>query len=559
MKKLILLLSVAAFFVNGYSQSNPKQKNSSNRSSVKKEVSTTAASKKIASNKAKPDPKTIALRKQHAKFLANSPYKKSMALSGKERKAMGIPPNKYYEMEWELTMNPALGRPTPENLTAIKKQLAEERRLAIASGRTPGDASNNNWVERGPNNVGGRVRAMMFDPNDATHKAVFAGGVSGGLWKNTDITNAATVWTRVNIPENLAVSAITYDPNNTNVFYVGTGESYVGGDVNGDGVWKSTNGGVSWTKIFGGITGPTTFESAAFLTINSPAGVAGSYACYPTTAFGSPVTSPITANIVLVDDGTGATSSLGCNALVNASAVNGKIALIRRGTCAFVQKVLNAQDAGAVGVIMMNNVDGTPVAMGGSDPAVTIPSIMISKADGDALQAAIAGGLNGTLNPNTGPFTGNLVPGKQHINDIKVRNNAGNSEIYVAAGDSYYAAANSPTYLGGTGFGLFRSLDGGANWTEIALPLTTNGNKRCPNDIEIGADGKVWVSSTNSVVFGDGGGKVYASSDGVTFTEKFTVTGNGGGARVQIEASATNANKIYVLSELDQATPATPT
>ncbi|TWI12397.1 putative secreted protein (Por secretion system target) [Flavobacterium cauense R2A-7] len=552
-------MSMAVFFVNGYSQSHSKQKSSTNRSGVKKEVSTTAP-KKIAINKAKQDPKTIALRKQHAKFLANSPFKKNMALSGKERKAMGIPPNKYYEMEWELTMDPTLGRPTPENLAAVRKQLAEERRLAIAAGRTPGDGTDNNWVERGPNNVGGRVRALMFDPNDATYKTVFAGGVSGGLWKNTDITNAATVWTRVNIPENLAVSAITYDPNNTNVFYVGTGESYVGGDVNGDGVWKSTNGGTSWTKVFGGITGPTTFESAANLTINSPAGVAGNYACYPTTAFGTAVTVPITSNIVLVDDGTGATSTLGCNALTNGASVSGKIALIRRGSCTFVQKVLNAQDAGAIGVIMMNNIDGTPVAMGGTDPAITIPSIMISKADGDILQAAVlAGTVNGTLNPSTGPFTGNLVPGKQHINDIKVRNNGGNSEIYVAAGDSYYAAANAPTYLGGTGFGLFRSVDGGANWTEIALPLTANGNKRCPNDIEIGADGKVWVSSTHSVVFGDGGGKVYSSSDGVTFTEKFTVTGNGGGARVQIEASATNANKIYVLSELDQATPTTPT
>jgi len=560
MKKLILLMSMAVFCVDGYSQSHPKQKSSANRSGVKKEVSATAASKKIASNKAKPDPKAIALRKQHAKFLANSPYKKSMVLSGKERKAMGIPPNKYYEMEWELTMNPALGRPTPENLIEIKKQLAEERRLAMAAGRTPGDASGNSWVERGPNNVGGRVRAIMFDPNDATHKTVFAGGVSGGLWRNSDITNASTLWTRVNIPDNLAVSCITYDPNNSNIFYVGTGESYVGGDVNGNGVWKSTDGGTSWVKIFGGITGATTFEAAANVTINSPAGVAGNYACYPTTAFGPAISAPITANIVLVDDGTGATGSLGCNALTNGAAVNGKIALIRRGTCPFVDKVNNAQAAGAIGVIMMNNIDGTPIPMGGTDAGITIPSVMISKADGDILVAALgSGAVNGTLNPSTGDFTGNLVPGQQHINDIKVRNNAGNSEIYIAAGDSYYSAANSPTYLGGTGFGLFRSVNGGTSWAEVFLPQTAGGHKTCPNDIEIGADGKVWVSSTNSVVFGDGGGKVFSSPDGVNYVTKFTVTGNGGGARVQIEASATNPNKLYVLSELDQAAPATPT
>ena len=149
------------------------------------------------------------LRKKHEQFLNNSPFNKVMTLSKADRKSAGLPPNKYYEQEWELSMNPQTGRPTIENLHALRKQIAEERAADLASGRTPGDASDNNWVERGPNNVGGRVRAVMFDPNDATFKTVFAGGVSGGLWKNTDITSSATVWTRVNIPDNLAVSSIS--------------------------------------------------------------------------------------------------------------------------------------------------------------------------------------------------------------------------------------------------------------------------------------------------------------------------------------------------------------
>ena len=142
-----------------------------------------------------------------------------------------------------MTISPTLGRPTPENISAVRRSLEIERQRILASGRVPGDAVDNSWVERGPTNVGGRTRAIMFSPNDPTKETVFAGGVSGGLWKNTNISNATSTWTRVNIPENLAVSCITYDPNNTNVFYVGTGESYVGGDVNGDGVWKSTDGG----------------------------------------------------------------------------------------------------------------------------------------------------------------------------------------------------------------------------------------------------------------------------------------------------------------------------
>lgn len=488
------------------------------------------------------------LRQKHACYLEESPFKKVMEMSKSDRKLSGIPPNKYYESEWELTMNPETGRPNPENLISLRKKLERERQESLAMGRTPGDASNNSWVERGPTNVGGRTRAVMFDPNDATKETVFAGGVSGGLWKNTNISNASSAWTRINIPENLAVSTITYDPNNTNIFYVGTGESYVGGDVNGDGVWKSVNGGTSWSKVFGGISGPTTFQSAANVTINSPAGIAGNYPCYPTTAFGVPVTSIMTSNIVLVNDGT-ATPTIGCVALTNAAAISGKIALIRRGSCTFVLKVKAAQDAGAIGVIMMNNIDGQPIPMGGDDPTITIPSVMISKADGDILEAAVnSGTVNGALNPSTpGTFTGNLVPGQQHINDIKVRNNGGVSEVYIAAGDSFYGAANATTYLGGPGYGLFKSSNGGANWSEVVLPLTANGNKHCPNDIVIAADNKIWVATIRSVVYGDGGGIIFSSTDGNSFIQKHAVAG---ADRTQIAASSTTADKVYVLAEL---------
>ncbi|MQP24502.1 T9SS type A sorting domain-containing protein [Flavobacterium sp. LMO8] len=540
-KQLLFLFSALFFFSFSFGQTNiEKNKEKTNKA---KEI--------IAVNKSLTKKQVKSIRKKHAKNLANSPFKKSLQLSKKERKALAIPPNKYYEMEYELTMNPETGRPTPENLVQIRANLKREREEALASGRTPGDASDNSWVERGPNNVGGRVRAIMFDPNDPTFKRVFAGGVSGGLWVNNDITTN-TAWTRVNIPENLAVSTLTVDPNNSNIFYVGTGESYVAGDVNGNGVWKSTDGGTTWTNIFGGITGATTFESSANVVVNSPAGVAGSYPCYPTTAFGTPITSPIIGDIVIATDGTApiydaCQSSTAGAALTNAAALNGKIALIRRGTCSFVLKVKAAQNAGAIGVIMMNNVDGTPVAMGGTDATITIPSVMISKTDGDILEAAVLGGtVSGSLTTGPGTFTGNLVPGQQHINDIKVRNNGGVSEIYVAAGDTFYSAANSATYLGGPNFGLFKSVDGGATWTEVLLPLTANGYKHCPNDIEIGADNTIWVSTTRSLVYGDGGGKIFSSTDGVNFIDKYTVPG---GRRTQIAVSTTNANKIYVLCE----------
>lgn len=563
MKKQLLLTVVAFFFfVFGNSQTDV-QKTQKNK--VTNEVSLPSNSKKVASKKEKPSKETIALRKKHEQHLANSPFKKTLALSKVERKAMGLPPNKYLEEQWELSMNPETGKPDIENLRLIRDRLIRERNAALAEGRTPGDASDNNWVERGPNNVGGRTRAIMFDPNDPTYNTVIAGGVSGGLWKNTNISSAASTWTRINIPENLNVSSITYDPNNTNVFYAGTGESYVFGDVSGDGVWKSTNGGLTWSKVLGGITGPTTFQSASSLTINTPAGIAGSYSVIPTTAFGTALSGPLTNNIVLVSDDT-APSSDGCDNITNAAALNGKIALIRRGTCSFVIKVKAAQLAGAVAVIMMNNAAGAgPAAMGGTDATITIPSVAISKEDGDIIEAAVLSGtVNGTLNTAAvGVPSGNIVPGIQHINDIVVKNNGGVSEIYVAAGDTYYSSSANATYQGSTTYGVYKSTDGGANWTLLTLPLTAGGNRHCPNDIEIGANGTIWVSTTDSWTFGDGGGKVFSSSDnGATFTLKHSVVGytsgtnglGGVGSRVEIEASNTNANTIYVLSQLEGVT-----
>jgi len=164
------------------------------------------------------------VREKYAKFLKSHRYNQSLQLTKKERKAKGIPPNKYFEQEYLLEMNPNTGRTHPENFIRVQQELKAQRK----SQRVPGDAADNMWVERGPNNVGGRTRVVLFDPNDATHKRVFAGGVSGGLWANNDITDVNSSWTRVGIDENLSISCMTVDPNNSQIMYIGTGESYTG-------------------------------------------------------------------------------------------------------------------------------------------------------------------------------------------------------------------------------------------------------------------------------------------------------------------------------------------
>jgi subtilisin-like proprotein convertase family protein len=204
-----------------------------------------------------------ALKLKHASFLKNSPFKKTLQLSKKERKKLGIPPNKYYEREWELTMNPILGFPEP-----YKVFEAQEKRANI-SRKTPGDGSvGNDWIDRGPSEVGGRTRVVFFDPNDPQKERVFAGGVSGGLWVNENITDPTSSWSQVpssisGIPSNLNISCITVDPNNSNIWYLGTGEQYTSGAAVGNGAYKTEDGGVTWTSLNIQLAGPNELNTAS--------------------------------------------------------------------------------------------------------------------------------------------------------------------------------------------------------------------------------------------------------------------------------------------------------
>lgn len=78
-----------------------------------------------------------------------------------------------------------------------------EGQLLIGAGATSYDAF---WTERGPVNVGGRTRTIMVDPNDPTGKTVWAGSVSGGLWKTTDIDAVGVKPTFVQEPIDLTVA-----------------------------------------------------------------------------------------------------------------------------------------------------------------------------------------------------------------------------------------------------------------------------------------------------------------------------------------------------------------
>lgn len=157
-------------------------------------------------------------------------------------------PDLALHQDFLLTMDPALGRPAQERLENLMRAFSMNKQT---HGAVPGD-DQNPWTELGPTNVGGRTRAIMFDPNDDNHKKVWAGGVTGGLWYNEDITRSSSVWVNVgDLWDNTAISCIAYDPTDTKTFYVGTGEGWyqsVSG-APGAGVWKTTDAGKSWNQL----------------------------------------------------------------------------------------------------------------------------------------------------------------------------------------------------------------------------------------------------------------------------------------------------------------------
>lgn len=132
------------------------------------------------------------------------------------------------------------------------------------------------------------------------------------------------------------------------------------------------------------------------LRLNAPAGLAGNYPV-GTASFGAALGSPgVTGDIVVATDAGGASTTDACTAITNGGAVAGKIAIVDRGTCTFAVKAINVQNAGAIAMIVADNVAGSPPAgLGGVDATVVIPSVRVTKADGAAIKAAV--GANGTL------------------------------------------------------------------------------------------------------------------------------------------------------------------
>ena len=285
-------------------------------------------------------------------------------------------------------------------------------------------------------NVDGTTFAGPYDANTSTYSGLLIGPGTApkaklygirvfGCFGSTGITTLGIDW--------------AMDPNGDNdlsdhldVINMSLGSSF--GDVTNPSTIASDNAALAGVIVVtsAGNSGDTFFIAGApgvasraiataasvdsgvpqpIIQVNSPGSIAGNY--FGGAATFGPALTPvgITADAVIgLDpaDGAGPSTTDACSALTNAAAIAGNICVVDRGTCGFIVKVKNCQNAGAIAAIVVDNAPGDPPpGLGGSDPTITIPSVRATLANGTSIKNTITGNppVNITLRGPSGADT----------------------------------------------------------------------------------------------------------------------------------------------------------
>jgi len=218
-------------------------------------------------------------RKEYEKSILSKAMeiKPQLDLIDKNTKSPNQPDMAAFQ-EYIITADPATGEVPKEKLIDAYHKTRE---LEVQQEFTRTRSDLMQWETSG-SNMGGRTRALLFDPNDPNHKKVWAGGITGGLWYVNDITNSNEEWTPVNdFWSNLAISCITYDPNNPQIMYVGTGEAqtariiYRESSGVGAGIFQTTDGGTTWALM----DSTSGFDYITDIAVRDENGTSVIYAC----------------------------------------------------------------------------------------------------------------------------------------------------------------------------------------------------------------------------------------------------------------------------------------
>ncbi|HET9503662.1 MAG TPA: M36 family metallopeptidase [Hymenobacter sp.] len=203
------------------------------------------------------------------------------------------------------------------------------------------------------------------------------------------------------------------------------------------------------------------------LTVTAPTAVAGSYTAVEGRISANNRLSsvgPVSGELALYTDA-GATTSLACASYGGTTPLTGKIALLYRGgTCSFPTKVKNAQLAGAIGVIVVNNVTTNPITMPGTDNTITIPAVMVSQATGATLAAQVANAVQVTL-----PVNANTIQRDGDFDNGVMVHEYGHGVSTRLTGGPANSSCLGNAEQGGEGWSDYLSLMLNTNWATAQL------------------------------------------------------------------------------------------
>ncbi len=360
--------------------------------------------------------------------------------------------------------------------------------------------------------VSGRVTALAVDPTNAD--VVYLGAAEGGVWKTTD---GGTTWTPLtdNQPS-LAVGSIAIDPSNHNTIYVGTGEENFNGDAYfGAGILKSTDGGSTWTQISGPFVGP----------FGSDASLGGAY-------IGSIAVSPTNSQVILVAANFSGNSASGLYLSIN---------------------------GGQNWTLVESGVAATQVLFQPGSGSVAYTAIF-----GAGVYKSTDGGLTWTADNGTG--TNVLPSGASSTGRFALAIDPKNtSTLYAGVGGPFGTSGSLGTFVG-----LFKTTDGGANWTQLSLgglaPYCSPGSPapgQCDYDNVVAVD-----PSSSSVFLGGstdlqppntaGSAPIYRSEDGGSTWNDVDTGTNGGPLHPDVHAIAFAADGSVMYVGTDGGVWRTP-
>lgn len=382
------------------------------------------------------------------------------------------------------------------------------------------------WSAVGPNNIGGRTRSIAVSPSNSN--IIYAGSVSGGVWKST---NAGSSWSPTNdFADNLAITALAINPTDANIIYASTGEGFFnGGAVRGAGVLKSTDAGSTWTlqTSFSGFSTPPGFpyfindlylrpdsvnilyaatNSGLFRTTNS--GVSWVKIHQGTTARATQIVgNPSTPWTFYVCYGNFSTDG---------------IYKTTNGGTNFTKLTTGLPTSGYYRISLGIGTSNPSVLYASYCDASTFGTLGVYKTtNGGTLWFSVTTPVDPL--PKTG---GTHLGGQEWYNNVITVDPTNENTVYAG------------------GINLFKTTDGGSNWTMISNWYTGVGYPY------VHADQHAIVFSGSTIYFGSDGGIFRSTNVGTSFTEM-----NNGFATVQFYSGAAHPSaEIYYGGTQDNGT-----